>query len=74
MKGSLPNPHRTHKSFAPPSDVMRAAALLERAELLTDQVRFASESSYRRQHQIEEELSEIRRELKRLGFPPSRQA
>jgi hypothetical protein len=53
---------------------MRAADLLERKELLTEELRFASNASYRRRVEIEEELSEIRRELARLGFASSKQA
>ena len=65
------NAHRPFKSSAPPSDVMRAADLLEREKQLTEELRFASDASYRRRVEIEEELAEISRELKRLGFPPS---
>ena len=68
MTERLPNPNRTVRSFAPPSDLMRAAALLEREELLNEEVRFASGASYRRRLEIEAEVSEIRRELERLGF------
>ena len=58
------------KSFAAPSDAVRAAALVEREKLLTEQIRIVSHASYRKRLEIEEELSEIRRELKSLGFPP----
>jgi hypothetical protein len=71
MTERLPNPNRTLKSFAPQSDLMRAAALLEREELLNEEVRFAGDASYRRRLEIETELSEIRRELERLGFQSS---
>jgi hypothetical protein len=72
MTERLPNPNLALKSFAPPSDLMRAAALLEREELLNEEVRFASDSSYRRRLEIEAELSDIRREITRLGFAASR--
>jgi hypothetical protein len=50
---------------------MRAADLVEREKRLTEELRFASDASYRRRTQIEEELAAISRELKELGFPPS---
>jgi hypothetical protein len=50
---------------------MRAADLLEREKQLTEELRFASDASYRRRVEIEEQLAEISRELKRLGLPPS---
>jgi hypothetical protein len=50
---------------------MRAAALIEREELLTEQVRLPSDAEYRGRVEVEEELSEVRRELERLGFPPA---
>jgi hypothetical protein len=56
------------RAFAPPSDAVRAAALLDREELLIEQVRCVSEASYRRREEIELELCDIRRELERLGF------
>ena len=56
------------RSFVPPLDAMRAAALIEREEMLIDEIRFVSEASYRRRQEIEVELSGIRRELERLGF------
>ncbi len=65
-------PDRTLKSFAPPSDAVRVAGLLEREDLLTEQIRLGSDASYRRRLEIEEELSEIRRELKDLGFRRSK--
>jgi hypothetical protein len=52
----------------PHSDAVRAAALLDRQELLIEQVRFMSEASYRRRQEIDLELCDIRRELGRLGF------
>src|SRR5262245_11721713 len=67
MPGRLPN--HTDSSFAPPSDVMRVADLLEREKQLTEELRFASDASYRRRVEIEEELVEISRELTRLRFP-----
>ena len=57
------------RSFAPPSDAMRAAALLDREELLVDEFRVVGEASYRRRRDIEAELSDIRRGLELLGFP-----
>jgi hypothetical protein len=57
-----------HRSFVPPLDAMRAAALIEREEMLIDEIRFVSEASYRRRQEIEVELSDIRRELERLGL------
>jgi hypothetical protein len=48
------------------TDVMRAAGLLEREELVIGELRFAREAS--RQEVLEMELSEIRRELRLLGF------
>lgn len=69
MTARLPN--HTGPSFAPPSDVMRVADLLEREKQLTEELRFASDASYRRRVEIEEELAEISRQLTRLGFSPS---
>jgi hypothetical protein len=48
------------------TDVMRAAGFLEREELVIGQLRFAREAS--RREALETELSEIRRELRLLGF------
>jgi hypothetical protein len=48
---------------------MRAADLLEREE--TEELRFVSGVSDRRRAEIDEEVSEIRRELERFGFPRS---
>jgi hypothetical protein len=72
MTERLPNPNRTLRSFAPPSDLVRSAALLEREELLNEEVRSSSDSSYRRRLEIDAELSQIRRELQGLGFPASK--
>ena len=55
-------------SFAPPSDAMRAAALIEREEMLVEEIRFVSEASYRRREALELALSDIRRGLEVLGF------
>jgi hypothetical protein len=66
MTARLPN--HTGPSFAPPSDVMRVADLLEREKQLTEELGFASDASYRRRVDIEEKLAEISRELTRLGF------
>jgi hypothetical protein len=56
------------KIFAALADTRRAAALLEREELLLEQARHLDEASYRRRMEIEEELAEIRRLLKTLGL------
>jgi hypothetical protein len=48
------------------TDVIRASGLLEREELVIGQLRFAREAS--RREALEMELSEIRRELRLLGF------
>jgi len=68
-----PNVHRSEnairRSFALPLDVVRAAALLEREEILVDEFRLVGEASYRRRQDIEVELSDIRRDLELLGFP-----
>jgi hypothetical protein len=63
--------HRTRKPFVPPSDAIRAAALIDRQEALTEQYRGLGEASYRRRLEIESELSAIRRDLARLGSAPS---
>ena len=49
-----------------------AALLLDLEELLTDQLRVLGGASYRRRLEIESELSDVRRQLERLGFAPSR--
>jgi hypothetical protein len=49
------------------SEMVRAAALIEREELLNDELRFVNEVS--RRQEMEAELSEIRRGLQLLGFP-----
>jgi hypothetical protein len=54
------------------SDALRAADLLvEREEMLIDQLRWVGEESYRQRLEIKAELAEIRRDLERLGFPGS---
>ena len=69
-----PNMHPSEttirRSFTPPSDAMRAAALIEREEMLVDEFLLVGEASYRRRQDIEVELSDIRRGLELLGFPP----
>jgi hypothetical protein len=50
-------------------DAMRAAALIERGEMLIDEMRLVGEASYRRCEEIEVQLSDIRRDLELLGFP-----
>jgi hypothetical protein len=56
------------KTFSLVSEATRAAALLEREELLTSEARHLTEASYRRRAEIEEELAEVRRLLERLGL------
>jgi hypothetical protein len=60
--------NRSRRSLLLPSDAFRAAALLEREELLMERARWTGEASYRHRLEIEEELSDIRRDLARLGF------
>ena len=57
-----------NKAFALVSEATRAAALLEREELLTAEARHLPGASYRRRAEIEEELAEIHRRLEALGF------
>ena len=64
-----PSENTIRRSFAPPSDAMRAAALVEREKMLVDEFRLVGEASYRRRQDIEVELSDIRRGLELLGFP-----
>jgi hypothetical protein len=72
MAMALPNTHRSEntirRSSVPPSDATRAAALIEREEMLADEIRFVGEASYRRRQEIELELSDIRRGLELMGF------
>jgi hypothetical protein len=49
-----------------------AALLFELEELLIEQLLLFGEKSSRQRLEIEAELSEVRRELERLGFTPSR--
>jgi hypothetical protein len=49
-----------------------AALLFDLEELLIEQLRLFGDESYRQRLQIEAELSEVRRELERLGFAPSK--
>jgi hypothetical protein len=49
-----------------PSDALQAVALLTREQLLSEQVGLANDS--RQRLKIEAELSQIRRDLERLGF------
>ena len=65
-----PYENAIRRSFAPPSDAMRGTALIEREEVLVDEFLLVGEASYRRRQDIEVELSDIRRELELLGFPP----
>jgi hypothetical protein len=53
-------------SLAPP-EVIRAASLIEREELLIEHLRSVRNALLRRE--IEAELCEIRRDLRILGFP-----
>jgi len=48
---------------------MRAAALIDREEMLVDEIRFVDEASIRLRQEIDRELSNIRRDLELLGFP-----
>ena len=70
MTGYQLHSDATQESFEPRSDATRAANLHDREKQLTEQLRLASDASYRRRVEIEEELSEIRRQLERLGLPP----
>jgi hypothetical protein len=54
--------------FSPLSETARAAALLEREALLSEEVRHLNGASYRRRCEIEEELAEIHRLLEELGL------
>jgi hypothetical protein len=62
----LPPAKRRANVSALRADVRRAAGLLEREELVIGRLRFAREASGR--EALETELSEIRRELRLLGF------
>ena len=55
------------EGFPWPSEATRAAALLEREELLTAEARHLPAGSYRRLSEIEDELAQIHRLLERLG-------
>jgi hypothetical protein len=57
-----------YKAFSLVSEATRAAALLEREELLTAEARYLPEASYRRRAEINEELAEIHRLLEALGL------
>jgi hypothetical protein len=61
-----PPKHRRANVSALRTDVIRASRLLEREELVIGRLRFAREVS--RREALEMELSEIRRELRLLGF------
>jgi hypothetical protein len=61
--------HTIRRSFVPPSDAIRAAALIEREEMLFDEIRFVDDASVPRRQKIELELSDIRRDLELRGFP-----
>ena len=56
------------RAFSPLSDAVRAAALLAREKLLTEQAQHLDGASYRRHCEIEDELAKIHRLLKGLGF------
>jgi hypothetical protein len=58
--------HRTENPL--PTVAIRATNLLNRKEVLIEEIRLLGEASYRRRLEIEVELTEIRRELERLGF------
>jgi hypothetical protein len=49
-----------------------AALLFELEGLLVEQLSLFGGESYRQRLEIEAELSEVRRELERLGFPTSK--
>jgi hypothetical protein len=49
-----------------------ATLLFELEGLLTEQLRLFGGEPYRQRLEIEAELSEVRRQLERLGFPPSK--
>jgi hypothetical protein len=67
-----PRPENTKRSsLAPPSNTVRAA-LFERERLLTEKLRFMSDSSYRHRLKIELELGDIRRKLERLASQTGR--
>jgi hypothetical protein len=55
------------KPSSPPSEAARAA-LLEREELLAEEVRHLDGASYRRRCEIEDELAQIHRLLEGLGL------
>jgi hypothetical protein len=48
------------------------ALLLDLEELLTEQLSLVGEAAYRRRLEIEAELADVRRQLARLGFTPSK--
>jgi hypothetical protein len=56
------------KVLPPPSEATRAASLLEREQLLAEEVRHLAASSYRRRCEIEDELAEIHLLLEGLGL------
>ena len=58
---------RTGTESLPPPEVVRAAGLIVREELMIEHLRSVSNALLRRE--IERELCEIRRELRLLGFP-----
>jgi hypothetical protein len=58
----------TRKVLPPPSDAARAAALLEREQLLAEEVRHLAAASYRRRCEIEDELAKIHLLLESLGL------
>jgi hypothetical protein len=57
-------------AFSPRSET--AVLLLDLEELLIEQLRLLGGASYRQRLEIEAQLSEVRRELARLGFAPSK--
>jgi len=54
--------------FSPPSETAHATTLREREALLIEKARQLTGTSYRRRSEIEEELADIHRLLKGLGF------
>jgi hypothetical protein len=55
-----------------PRHANTAAILFELEELLTEQLSLVGKEAYRRRIEIEAELADVRRQLARLGFEPSK--
>jgi hypothetical protein len=69
MHATFSGPQRS-KTLAPLPNT--AARLLDLEEMLIEQLRLLGGASYRRRLEIELELSEVRRDLQRLGFSRSK--